>query len=215
MELLATGLPAEPVLLGSDRTGDRRMSGYDRWVLLPAYPLKSDRLTLRPFAEGDLDDLHAFHSQPEVARYLYWEARDREQTREVLARKVGQTALTAEGQHLTLAVVEGGRVIGEVNLGWLSEEHRQGEFGYVFHPDAGGKGYATEAARVVLRLGFEELGLHRIIGRCDPRNDASWRLMERLGMRREAHFVQNEIFKGEWGDEYYYAMLADEWRART
>ncbi|MBB5873359.1 RimJ/RimL family protein N-acetyltransferase [Allocatelliglobosispora scoriae] len=184
-------------------------------MLLPAYPLMTERLTLRPFAAGDLDDLHAFHSRPEVARYLYWEARDREQTREVLAHKTGQTALRAEGDRLVLAVVAGERVIGEVSLAWLSEEHRQGEFGYVFHPDAGGRGLATEAARVVLRLGFEELGLHRIIGRCDPRNEPSWRLLERLGLRREAHFVQNEIFKGEWGDEYHYAMLEDEWRAIT
>jgi RimJ/RimL family protein N-acetyltransferase len=65
----------------------------------------------------------------------------------------------------------------------------------------------------MLRLGFAGLGLHRIIGRCDARNDASARLMERLGMRREAHFRENEIFKGAWGDEYVYAILAAEWAA--
>ncbi|MCW2947645.1 MAG: GCN5-related N-acetyltransferase, partial [Actinoallomurus sp.] len=92
--------------------------------------------------------------------------------------------------------------------------HRQGEVGYIFHPDHGGRGYATEAAEVVLRLGFEELGLHRIVGRLDGRNTASARVLERLGLRREAHFVQNELVKGEWTDEVVYAMLADEWRAR-
>jgi RimJ/RimL family protein N-acetyltransferase len=73
-----------------------------------------------------------------------------------------------------------------------------------------GRGLVREAAVVMLRLGFRELGLHRIIGRCDGRNTASARLMERLGMRREAHFRQNEIVKGEWTDEYVYAMLAME-----
>jgi RimJ/RimL family protein N-acetyltransferase len=114
-----------------------------------------------------------------------------------------------------LAVVwrEVGQVIGEVKLEWLSRQHHQGEIGFVFNPDYHGKGLATEAAKVVLGLGFGELGLHRIIGRCDAQNGPSARLMERLGMRREAHFVHNEIFKGEWGDEFVYAMLDHEWQA--
>ena len=63
----------------------------------------------------------------------------------------------------------------------------------------------------MLRLGFEGLGLHRIIGRCDGRNAASARAMEKLGMRREAHLRENEIVKGEWTDEMVYAMLRSEW----
>lgn len=185
-------------------------------MLLPAYPLMTARLVLRPFAADDLDDLHAFRSLPEVARYLYWAPSDRAETAEVLTRKTDQYRLASAGDTLALAVVERAtrRVVGEVSLRWLSAEHRQGELGYVFHPAVAGRGFATEAARVVLRLGFDELGLHRIIGRCDPRNEPSWRLLDRLGMRREAHFVQNEIFKGEWGDEYVYALLAAEWRTR-
>jgi len=81
------------------------------------------------------------------------------------------------------------------------------------HPDHRGHGYATEAAAAMLGLGFEGLGLHRIVGRLDARNDASARVLERLGMRREAHFVENEFVKGEWCDELVYAMLASEWQA--
>jgi RimJ/RimL family protein N-acetyltransferase len=66
----------------------------------------------------------------------------------------------------------------------------------------------------VLRLGFEDMGLHRIIGRADARNEASTGLMSRLGLRKEAHFVRNEMVKGEWVDEVVYAMLADEWAGR-
>jgi hypothetical protein len=106
-----------------------------------------------------------------------------------------------------------GHVVGEVNLQWLSRDHRQGEIGFVFNPDYQGNGLATEAAKVMLRLGFDGLGLHRVIGRCDARNGPSARLMERLGMRREAHFVHNEIFKGVWGEELVYAMLDHEWKA--
>jgi RimJ/RimL family protein N-acetyltransferase len=188
----------------------------EQHVLRPVYPIKTARLSLRPFQLDDLDDLYSFYSREDVARYLYWTPRNRDQTREVLTRKTNQSQISGEGDNLALAVAvqDSGRLIGEVSLSLLSAEHRQGSFGYVFHPDAGGRGFATEAAQAILQLGFEELGLHRIIGVCDPRNEPSWRLMERLGMRREAHFVQNEIFKGEWGDEYYYAMLADEWRVR-
>jgi RimJ/RimL family protein N-acetyltransferase len=106
-------------------------------------------------------------------------------------------------------------VVGDVNLEWLSEYHQQGEIGYVFNPEFHGHGLATEATAEMLRLGFADLGLHRIIGRCDGRNPASARVMERLGMRLEAHFRQNEIFKGEWGDELVYAILADEWKLRS
>jgi len=109
---------------------------------------------------------------------------------------------------------ESGKVIGEVGLKWLSREHRQGEIGFIFNSDYQGRGLATEAAEVMLRRGFDELGLHRIIGSCTPQNASSARLLERLGMRQEAHFIHNEIVKGEWGEELIYAMLDHEWRSR-
>jgi RimJ/RimL family protein N-acetyltransferase len=183
--------------------------------LRPDYPLRTARLRLRPFRPDDLDDLTAIQSRPEVARFLYWDARDPDQVREALAQKTGQAWLDREGDRLSLAVVlpPSGTVIGEVSLTWLSRHHRQGEIGFVFHPGHQGRGYAGEAAEVILRLGFAGLGLHRIIGRCDPRNLPSARLLARLGMRCEAHFVHNELFKGEWGDELVYAILEHEWTA--
>jgi RimJ/RimL family protein N-acetyltransferase len=185
-------------------------------MLRPEYPLRTARLTLRPFSPGDLDDLFDIQSRPEVARFLYWEARDAGQVREALDVKTRESVLDEEGKRLSLAVVlpQRGTVIGEVMLGWLSREHRQGEVGFVLHPDHQGRGYATEAAGVMLRLGFADLGLHRIIGRCDVQNLASARVLERLGMRREAHFIHDQIFKGEWGEELVYAMLDHEWKAR-
>jgi RimJ/RimL family protein N-acetyltransferase len=84
----------------------------------------------------------------------------------------------------------------------------------VFNPALGGRGYATEAANLMLGLGFSGLGLHRIVARIDERNEASVRLARRLGMRQEARLVSNELFKGEWSNELDFAMLADEWYAR-
>ena len=178
----------------------------------PDYPLKTARLVLRPFEPGDLDDLHAYRSDPEVCRYLYSEPGTIEESRQRLDKSLTMDELTEEGQWLVLAVTLDDRVIGDVVLKWVSEQHRQGELGYVFNPAYQGKGYAREAAEAMLRIGFEELGLHRVAAVCDPRNEPSWRLMERLGMRREAHLRESEMFKGEWGDCFVYAMLAAEYR---
>jgi RimJ/RimL family protein N-acetyltransferase len=98
-------------------------------------------------------------------------------------------------------------------LFWHSREHAGGEIGYVFNPSLGGRGYATEAVSMMLRLGFEQLGLHRIIARIDERNEPSVRLARRVGMRQEARLVENEFFKGEWSTELDFAMLAAEWHA--
>jgi RimJ/RimL family protein N-acetyltransferase len=184
-------------------------------VYRPSYPISTDRLLLRPFVLEDLEDVWAYQSQPAVARYLLWEPRDRRQSQASVEQMAKEDRLAGEGDCLALAVVWPAvdRVVGQVELVWLSERHRQGELGYVFNPGYHGNGLATEAAREVLRLGFDELGLHRIIGRCAAGNSASARLLERLGMRREAHFVHSLIVKGGWRDELVYAMLQPEWRA--
>jgi RimJ/RimL family protein N-acetyltransferase len=185
--------------------------GHESLTLRPTYPIETERLLLRPLETGDLDAMHAIQSLPEVSRYLYWEPRSRAEVEEFIASS--SASLEEEGDKLRLAVVlrESGAVIGDVVLVWVSREHKQGEIGFGFDPAHQGKGYATEAAVEILRLGFEGAHLHRIVGRCDDRNEASTRVMERLGMRREAHLLENEFVKGEWQGEIVYAMLASEW----
>ena len=139
-----------------------------------------------------------------------------EQVRESLPADWGSVPMDKDGQALTLAVIlrETGQHVGEVTLFVQSAEHRGGEIGFVFHPDFHGRGYAAEASVELLRLGFDGLGMHRIIGRLDARNTGSANLLKRLGMRQEAHFVRNEFLKGEWTDEAVFAMLAEEWKQR-
>jgi RimJ/RimL family protein N-acetyltransferase len=186
-------------------------------VLRPTYPITTERLHLRPFAPDDLDAIVAIHGDPDVVRYVPWDVRGRDELRDVLASKTQRTILAREGDGLNLAAVlaDTGDLIGDMSLMWRSEEHRSAELGYLFNAAHAGHGYATEASRALLRLGFEELGLHRIFGRLDARNPASARVLERLGMRREGHFVENEWIKGEWADELLYAMLDREWQALT
>jgi RimJ/RimL family protein N-acetyltransferase len=184
----------------------------------PGYPLRTDRLILRPYHADDLSAVYDIQSRPEVTRYLLFDVRTLDQVRIALEERIQAGTPGHDGDRLILALAvvlpETGTVIGDVVLFRQSRQHRQGELGYIFHPDYGGKGYATEAARMMLRLGFEHFRLHRIVGRIDARNTPSARVLEHLGMRREAHFVQNEFVKGEWTDEVVYAMLEDEWPAR-
>jgi RimJ/RimL family protein N-acetyltransferase len=184
-------------------------------VISPPYHIETERLLLRPYAESDLDALYAIQSREDVARFLYWEPRQRDEVQEVIRRRIS-TGIHGEGDTLLLAIVprDVGVVVGDVSLTYISEAHSQGEIGFVLHPDHQGNGYASEAARELLRIGFEDLGLHRVIGRCEARNDASARLMERLGMRREAHLVENEWVKGEWQSELVFAILASAWAAQ-
>jgi len=181
----------------------------------PDWPLETERLLLRPFVEDDYDVLHEMRSNEEVSRYLYSYPFSPERTHDFLLVKIAGAFVEREGQWMSAAATlrDTGEVVADVALLWASEEHRQGEIGFVVHPAHQGRGYATEASWPLLTFGFETLGLHRIFGRLDARNDASARVLEKLGMRREAHLVENEWIKGEWQSEIVYALLADEFWA--
>ena len=179
----------------------------------PDYPIETDRLVLRPLEPGDFDTLYAYQSREDVTRFLYWGPRTEDRVRAALEEKIAHTAIDAEGDFIVLAVVakDTGAMVGDVNLVFVSADHLQGEIGYIVHPDHQGRGFATEAARVMLRIGFEDLGLHRIVGRAEARNTGSARVLKKLGMREEAHLVENEFVRGEWQSELVYAMLDREW----
>lgn len=181
------------------------------------YPLRTDRLLLRPFTRGDVDAVYEYRRREDVARYLFDVALSREECALAIQQRIGQTALEQEDDKIILAVElpQTGALVGEITLILRSLDARQGEIGWIFNPDYQGNGYATEAATALLDLAFGPGDMHRVMARCDVRNDPSWRLMERLGMRREAHFREHAIFKGEWDQEYIYAILRREWLGRN
>jgi RimJ/RimL family protein N-acetyltransferase len=182
----------------------------------PDFPIETGRLILRPYEPGDFDALLAIESRADVNRYLYSEPRSPDEVRDILERKLAETALRDEGDTLAVAAVlrATGATIGGCILHWASREHGLGEVGFVLHPDHHGHGYAAEAARPLIDFGFAVVGLHRIIGRLEARNVASARVLEKLGMRREALLIENEWVKGEWQSELDYAILEREWRAQ-
>jgi RimJ/RimL family protein N-acetyltransferase len=179
-------------------------------------PIETDRLLLRLLVPADLEPLHAIQSRADVARWLYWGPRGIEQVREALESQIARARDRAEtGLALAAVTRAGGDLIGHLTLTIESAEHRQAEIGFIVHPDHQGRGYATEASEELLRLAFETYGMHRVSGRLEARNAASARVLERIGMRREAHLVENEWVKGEWQSEVVYALLEDEWRERA
>lgn len=173
--------------------------------------LTTERLVLRPFRQEDADDLYAYQSLPEVAKYLYRPPYTPERCAEaVKERAAASGAWSADGDDLVLAVCprdEPG-VVGEVVLKLANARARQVEIGWIFNPAFSGRGYATEAARALAVAAFDELRAHRVFARLDAENTASARVCERLGMRLEARFLENDLDGDRWGSECVYAALA-------
>lgn len=183
--------------------------------LAPDYPILTDRLLLRPIdAEADLLLIQAYRSIPELCRYVPFSPGTPEELAERLAdpERV-RSVIEAEGQVISLVMERRntGEVIGDLVLFWHSDRDRHAEVGYVLHPDHEGHGYATEATRALLGLAFDDAGAHRVSAQLDERNTASARLLERLGFRHEATFIDGEWFKDEWSTLLVYAILDREW----
>jgi RimJ/RimL family protein N-acetyltransferase len=183
-------------------------------ALRPDFPIRTERLLVRPLSLDDVDAVHAYRSIPDVCRYVPFEPMTMDEIAARIERQWARRELTDEGQGFILGVevAESGALVGDVMLAWSSVVHATGELGWVFHPAHAGRGFATEAAMALLRMAFDGIGLHRVIARLDERNDASARVCQRLGMRQEARLVENEWFKGEWTTELDFAILDREWR---
>ncbi|WP_298042344.1 GNAT family N-acetyltransferase [uncultured Citricoccus sp.] len=174
------------------------------------WSLATERLRLRPHNADDAEWLHELYSRPDVARYLLDEPWTAEVTHDKLTERLAKTDIDGETGALALVIEHDGVPIGDVAL-WLTDhEHRQGEIGWVLDPAHGGQGFASEAVRAVLALGFDHYRLHRITAQMDARNSASAALARRVGLRLEAHHVQDWFSKGEWTDTLIFARLASE-----
>jgi RimJ/RimL family protein N-acetyltransferase len=178
------------------------------------WPVRTARLALRPATPDDADAIWQVRRRPGVDEWLSHSVGDRDS---YVARLRDPDRLA-----VTLVIELDGRVVGDLMLqledSWAQgdvERPRQGTLGWVLDPSYGGHGYATEAVSELLRICFEDLGLRRVRAYCFADNEPSWRLMERLGMRREEHSVRDSLHRTRgWLDGFAYALLADEWRAR-
>jgi RimJ/RimL family protein N-acetyltransferase len=177
------------------------------------FELESERLRLRRFSLNDLPSFLSYRSDPEVARYQGWGGMNEAQARAFIeAQRLQPVARAGEWLQIALERRADGQHIGDVAM--KTDGEGQAEFGYTLARAFQVQGYMTEAARRLLGFLFAELGLHRVSARADVRNTPSQRVLERLGFRREAHFVEAFYIKGEWTSEYLYALLRREWQAR-
>ena len=179
------------------------------------WPVTTPRLRLRPAEPDDAAALWEYWRLAEVGRWLGWHPRDRADWHETFPSK-----------YLSMLVIEHeGRIVGDLMLrvadGWSQREVReqaegvQAEIGWVLAPEYGGRGLATEAVEALLSICFEDLGLRRVEAGAFAANEPSWRLMERVGMRRESYSVKESLHRElGWIDGVLYAMLDEEWRAR-
>lgn len=181
------------------------------------WPVRTERLEIRPAAPADAEATWRYRRLGAVNRWL---------TRAPATLEAYRAHFEdPESLAKTLVVEHSGEVVGDLMVAvedaWaqveVAERARgvQAELGWALHPDHAGRGFATEAVRELLRLCFEELGLRRVTANCFAANEASWRLMERIGMRRELYTVRESLHRSEgWLDGMGYALLADEWLAR-
>jgi RimJ/RimL family protein N-acetyltransferase len=179
-----------------------------------AWPVRTERLALRRMAEGDLPKIYAYRSQPQVAEWIGGTTSDIESLTERFGDGATVVIVELDGELIgDLMVTQrdpyAQREVAELAVG------TEAELGWTFDPAHHGRGQAAEAIDALIGICFEDLGLRRIVAACFTGNEPSWRLMERLGMRREAHHVADSLHRDHgWLDEYVYALLADEWLRR-
>jgi len=177
--------------------------------------LLTERLLLRELRESDWRAIHAMTTDEQVTRYIPVDAPSEEETRAAIRFQMNGRDANPPIYYFAVTLRSTDTLIGVCALLIGHDELRPGEILYVLNRPHWGHGYATEAARAMLDLGFRELDLHRIYATCRPANVASWRVMEKLGMRREGHLVQHRWMKGHWQDSLLYAILDHEWQARV
>jgi RimJ/RimL family protein N-acetyltransferase len=181
------------------------------------WPVRTARLSIRPATPDDVDATWAFRQVPSVSEWLTQLVADRDEYAELF--------LAADRLTSTLVIEMDGEIVGDLMLrigdAWaqaeIAERARatQAELGWTVAPAYAGRGIATEAVSELLRICFEDLGLRRVTALCFADNVPSWKLMERVGMRREEHNVAESLHRTRgWLDGYGYALLADEWRGR-
>lgn len=172
--------------------------------------LETERLIIREFVPEDLEAVHAYASDPLVTRYMIWGPNTEAETREYIRSMIDmQNQSPRQSYELAVVLRDTGQVLGGCGIHLTGP--RQGEIGYCFNPLFWKRGYTSEAAAALLRLGFGEFGLHRIYATCRPDNIASAKVMQKIGMRYEGHLREHMWHKGAWHDSYLYSILEHEY----
>ena len=175
--------------------------------------LTTERLWLRDFSKEDWLDLHAIESDPDVARYQAFEARTPADAQAYIQQSIASAREDPRRTYDLEVLLRGSNtVVGRCGLHITNADAREAMVWYTLHRSLWGRGYIPEALQVLVDFGFRELRLHRIWAECDPANRPSYRVLEKIGMRREGHLRENVWVKGAWVDSLIYAVLDREWQ---
>jgi len=175
--------------------------------------LTTDRIILRPFIMNDLDEFYKYRSNKAIARFQLWEPFSRQEAVAFLNEYKSLDYISpGKWNGLALELKENGELIGDCAFKILDNEFTQAEIGFNLAPQHQKRGLASEAVKRLVDYLFKELKLHRISAITDAGNSTAAALLERIGMRKEGHFIQNIWVKGKWGDEFLFAVLKDEWK---
>ena len=178
--------------------------------------IETSRLRLRRLKDSDMTLFMSYRNDPMVAKYQSWESiSETEAQKFIQEQKEIQAGAPGKGIQIAIELKATGELIGDCYFMIHALDYRQAEIGFTLSRKYQGYGYATEAVSSFLDYAFHTFDLHRVIAITDCENRASVALLERLGMRREGHFIQNTWFKGKWGDEYLYAILEEEWLSKV
>lgn len=166
------------------------------------------KVYLREFKQEDWTAVHEYASKKLVCRYQPWDPNTEEDSRGFVRQNIYDAALRPRKRY-ALAIIESEtqRLAGTAELNIRDIHGHNGEIGYSLHPECWGRGLATEAARLLIYFGFNELHLHRIYATCDPRNIASYKVMEKLGFTYEGRMRENLLIKDGWRDSLIYSIL--------
>jgi RimJ/RimL family protein N-acetyltransferase len=194
-------------------------------VCCPGFPVKVDdlsiklqtnRLILRRLEEHDAKAMYRYRSDPRVTKFQTWEPKDVEEV-ETFISEQQSLEMDKPGTWFQLAITlkESNLFVGDCGLHFLDTHKGQVELGITIAPEHQGLGYASEAVSAVLTYLFNRLSKHRVLASTDPSNQEAIALLERVGMRREAHFHQSLWWKRKWVDEFVYAILAETWGGKN
>lgn len=169
--------------------------------------VKTKRLLIRNFEFKDWQAVYEYTSDRNVMKYIPEGVFSEKAAKEFVNKNIGDKA-----ENFPVVLIDENILIGHIAFYKYFGEHTY-EIGWVFNPKYYNRGFATEAAKAVVQYGFEKMKLHRIIATCQPQNIPSHRIMEKIGMRREGYFKKCIPKGNEWWDEYYYAILDEEWES--
>ncbi|UOQ49808.1 GNAT family N-acetyltransferase [Gracilibacillus caseinilyticus] len=170
--------------------------------------IETDRLIIKKFEECDADEVFTIYNDEHTCQYLLHERWTNENKHAHFQKKLANHTLT-QNNSISLAVLYRSQVIGDLSV-WYTGMKDTVEVGYTFLRTIGGQGFATESVKALMSYLFQEYGVHRVQATLDARNEASIKLCERVGMRKEAHFIQNFWNKAEWTDSIVFGMLASD-----